>query len=430
MKYTLSLVLLSLLLSVSNAQNPYFPPADASNTWDTLSPSSLNWCPDSIETLYNFLEEEQTKSFIVLKEGKIVLEKYFGTFQPDSLWFWFSAGKSLRSMLVGIAQEEGLLDIMDPVSDYLGTGWTSLPPDKEDAITIWHQLTMTSGLDESEFFCTDPECLTYIADAGTRWVYHNSPYSLTRQVIENASGQTLNQFTNTRIRNKIGMGPSFWLGVGDNTFFLSKARDMARFGLLVLAEGNWNGTQVLGDATYFQQMLHTSQELNPSYGYLWWLNGKDAYISPGTSVSFAGPMAPDAPADVVLAAGAQGQYISISKEQDLIIVRQGSSTDDDLAAINLHNEIWKRINHLPCVPTSTSSALVLEERLYPNPVTNGLLYMDGFEGGQMKLFNSNGQLVFSGTAGHSLPVHQYVPGLYLVRIQLNGRWFSQKIVIK
>ena len=66
------------------SQNLYFPPLSNTATWDTVSPASLGWCVNEIDTLYNFLDKENTKGFLVLKDGKIVLEKYFGTFTQDS----------------------------------------------------------------------------------------------------------------------------------------------------------------------------------------------------------------------------------------------------------------------------------------------------------------------------------------------------------
>ena len=82
-----------------------FPPNN-SNIWDTLSPASLSWCQNKIDSLYDFLEINNTKSFILLKDGKIVLEKYFNGHSDTSSWYWASAAKTITSFLVGMAQEE------------------------------------------------------------------------------------------------------------------------------------------------------------------------------------------------------------------------------------------------------------------------------------------------------------------------------------
>ena len=434
MKGLLTLAALILMLNSALSQAYYFPPAD-NDDWVQLSPDSLNWCVDSIQLLYDFLEEEQTKSFVVLKDGKIVLEKYFGTYEQDSLWFWFSAGKSLRSLLVGIAQEEGYLDVHDRTSDYLGEGWTSLPSEKENSITIWHQLTMTTGLDGDEFFCTDPECLTYVADAGTRWYYHNSPYSLLKEVLSEATGQGINLYTNSRVRNKIEMNSGFWLPVGYNTFFLSTALDMARFGLLILNEGSWDGTAVINDVEYFQQMVNSSQQLNPSYGYLWWLNGKDSFIPPSTSISFPGPMAPAAPSDVILAAGAQGQYISISPSEGLVVVRQGTSSDDDLAAVDLHNEIWERLSQLECSISAIEEVEEYPIEVYPNPA-NDLLNINvtgSIEASHMYLKDMSGRLVLNQglvSGKNTIDIGFLSRGIYTLLVVGNHHEYVEQIVVR
>jgi hypothetical protein len=153
------------------AQGIYFPPLSGTAFWDTLSPAALGWCTDKIDSLYDYLNQQDTKGFIVLKDGKIVLEKYFGTFTADSLWYWASAGKTITSFLVGKAQEENFLSLSDTTASYLGAGWTNCTPSKENKIKILNQLTMTSGLDDGvpDNHCTIDTCLNYLADAGTRW---------------------------------------------------------------------------------------------------------------------------------------------------------------------------------------------------------------------------------------------------------------------
>nr|MBP6625650.1 beta-lactamase family protein [Chitinophagaceae bacterium] len=169
-----------LVYSISlQAQTNYYPPLSATANWDTIAPSSLGWCTDKIDSLYTFLNQENTKGFIVLKDGKIVLEKYFGSFTQDSLWYWASAGKTITSFLIGKAQEEGYLSIQDTSAKFLQAGWTNCTASQESQIKIIHQLTMTTGLDDGvvDNHCTLDTCLQYLAPSGNRWAYHNAPYT-------------------------------------------------------------------------------------------------------------------------------------------------------------------------------------------------------------------------------------------------------------
>lgn len=180
------LLYFSIFLSLIDvkAQNLYFPPLNNTLQWDTVSPVALGWCMDKIVPLYDFLQQENTKGFIVLKNGKIALEKYFGTFTVDSIWYWASAGKTITSFLIGKAQEEEYLSVLDTTYKFLGAGWTNCTPQQEEKITILNQLTMTTGLDDGvpDNHCTIDTCLNYLADAGTRWAYHNAPYTLNPMV--------------------------------------------------------------------------------------------------------------------------------------------------------------------------------------------------------------------------------------------------------
>lgn len=135
MKKCATLVLTVFIAILLNGQDLYFPPLQG-DEWETIDPADLDYCPDKIAALYDFLEKENTRSFLLLKDGRIVLEQYFNGHGPDSLWYWASAGKTVTATLTGIAQEEGLLDINDPTNDYLGDGWTVAPQEKEDLITI------------------------------------------------------------------------------------------------------------------------------------------------------------------------------------------------------------------------------------------------------------------------------------------------------
>lgn len=350
----MKLIVLSTFLLFSTyvpAQSIYFPPLNNNAFWDTTSPSSLNWCKTKIDSLYNFLGRENTKAFILLKDGKIVLEKYYGSFTQDSNWYWASAGKTITSFLIGKAQEEGFLSINDTTSLYLGQGWTSCTNTQETKITIRNQLSMTSGLDDgvTDVDCTADTCLKYLADAGTRWAYHNAPYTLLQDVLEIATNTTVNNYTQTKIKNRIGMTGA-WLPSGYNSVYYSKPRSMARFGLMISNNSIWGTDTIMKDPIYKSNMVNTSQQLNKSYGYLWWLNGKSSYMLPTLQNVFPGSYAPDAPTDMYAALGKNGQILSISASQGIVFVRMGESPNAGQASITtlFCNQIWKRINELNC----------------------------------------------------------------------------------
>lgn len=328
----------------------YFPPITG-NAWETMTPASLNWNLQKTTELNDFMEQNETRAFIVLIDGRIVIENYWNQdlngqpFDVNSNWYWASAGKSLVATVIGIAQEEGYLNINDKSSDYLGDGWTSMTQNKEDLITIKNQLTFTTGIDYNvtNEQCFSPACFDYLTDAGNQWYYHNGTYSILHNVIESATGVTHNQYTNTAIGNKIGMSGQ-WTNTAlfDNVYF-STARSAARFGLLTLNEGKWDGTTVLGDSNYFNAMTSTSQNINPSYGYLWWLNGKNSVVFPGSTVSIASSVTPSGPIDMISALGANGQFIDVVPSLNMVVIRMGSLSDQQLVPVLFHDEMWEKI---------------------------------------------------------------------------------------
>ena len=364
MKNLLFLSLLVFLFACSSeepiAETPevsedqmYFPPL-SSTTWETRSAEEFGWESTALDALNQFHEANNTRAFLVLKNGRLVIEEYWGTkidnseaFNQNSFWYWASAGKSLTAVLVGLAQQEGLLNINDKTSDHLGEGWTSLTSEKESLITVKDQLSMATGLDYTvdNLDCTDPECLVYMTDAGTQWFYHNGPYTLLEQVVSTAANTSYNNFTDTRLESQIGMSGT-WLGSGYNNVYWSTARDAARFGLLMLNEGNWNGNELLNDSDYFNAMITSSQSMNPAYGYLWWLNGKSSLILPSLATSFPITLAENAPSDLYAAMGKNGQFIAVVPSQDLVVVRMGEAPGDDLVPVLFHDEMWALLDDL------------------------------------------------------------------------------------
>lgn len=320
----------------------YFPPT-GSATWDTKTIASLNWNQAAVQPLKDYLALKNSKSFIILINGRIVMEEYFNGHDATTSWYWASAGKTLTSTMTGIAQQEGLLNINNKVSTYIGTSWTSAPLAKENLITCKNLLSMTAGLDDATD-AVDPASLIYTADAGTRWAYHNV-YVKLQDVIATASGQTWSNYFNAKLRDKIGMNGS-WLPSGNNSVYWSSSRSMARFGLLMLNKGKWENQQILNEA-YFTEATNTSQTINQAYGYLWWLNGKTSYHLPQSQLQFSGSIIPSGPSDMFMALGKNDQKIYVIPSKKMVIIRMGDAADAvNLALSDFDNVLWQKINAL------------------------------------------------------------------------------------
>ncbi|MEZ4856678.1 MAG: serine hydrolase [Gelidibacter sp.] len=334
----------------SNAPEPtptsiYYPPIN-SDAWESVSASELGWNESQLQPLLEYLETKHTKGFMILYNGKIVVESYLNGHTATSPWYWASAGKTLTSTVSGIAQDENLLQIDNKVSDYLGTGWTSEPLEKENLISCKNLLSMTSGIDDSLGDDVSPENLQYIADAGTRWAYHNV-YVKMQDVVAQASNESWTDYFNSKLRDKIGMSGS-WVTLNDLSVYYSTTRSMARFGLLIYAKGKWENTQIVSE-TYLNEATNTSQTINEAYGYLWWLNGKSSYHLPGLQFEFDGTLIPNAPADMYAALGKNDQKIYIVPSKKLVIVRMGEVANPENPTFGLSgfdNDLWEKIDAL------------------------------------------------------------------------------------
>jgi CubicO group peptidase (beta-lactamase class C family) len=319
----------------------YFPPTTG-DTWDTKTATSINWNEANLQAAFDFAGTKNTYGLIVLHKGKIVKEQYWNNWTKDTRYYIASAGKSVAAFVAGVAQKEGIININNKTSQYLGTGWTSLPLAKENLITVKHQLSMTTGLDDGvpDQDCTTSACLTYKADAGNRWAYHNAPYHLVQNVIAAAAGTTFNNYCKQKLFDKIGMPSALWV----NYIMYCTTREAARFGSLILNKGKWDATTVLDDATYFNAMVNTSQNLNLSYGYLWWLNGKASAMVPGSQIVFPSSLNLNAPTDMIMALGKDDKKIYVVPSLDVVVVRLGDSAGTTtLGPSSFDSDLWAKL---------------------------------------------------------------------------------------
>jgi hypothetical protein len=296
---------------------------------------------------------------------------------------------------------------------------------------------MTNGLnDESagDRDCWSPPCLPYLADAGTRWAYHNGPYTLLDSVMERATGTSLNNFLFTRVRQKTGMTGVYVRNGPWNNVLFSTARSFARFGLLILGRGTWNGTTVLSDTSYFRQMTTRSQNLNRAYGYLWWLNGTTTYMIPQLQTVFPGMYAPDAPPDMYAGLGRDGQICAVVPSQRLVVIRMGQNPGESgLVTTQYANGIFKRLNYRAATTAAEAerTAAPLQIEVYPNPVAAELTVSSASPGElEVQLYAADGRVVAQGRGADRITLRtvELPLGLYVLHARQGSRVATRRVL--
>ena len=254
-----------------------------------------------------------------------------------------SSQKNIISVLIAIAAERCLLSFNDPVSNHLDQGWSQSAPKEEAAITIWHLLTMTSGLGDD---------MSYVAPPGTVWRYNVGPaWHQLKPLLEAASEQTLQDLTDEWLAEPLGMEESIWIERPGMNYLngrpfealLTSARDLARFGNMILNKGTLAGRQILKTES-ITELLTPSQELNRAYGLLWWLNGQRPIRLPLEEDPIDRILIPSAPSDTVAALGALGQFCLITPSRQTVVVRLGSALVGDAIGLDITFKIWQFLN--------------------------------------------------------------------------------------
>ena len=333
----------------------YFP---SDNAWESVDAASVGWDQAALDETLEFAKAQRSSGVVILLNGRILAEEHWDVAtDPAEVRNNFramtagedahgrniedvaSAQKSVIAFLAGVAEGKGQLDLAAPVSTYLSEGWSKASPEQEAAISVRLLLSMASGLSEG---------LEFAGPAGEVWMYNTPAYSKMGAVLEAATGKELNQLTSDWITSKTGMGDSKWwdrpwagAGAGNTIGFITSARDLARFGLMILAGGEWAGEDLLGNPTYLGRALSASTTMNESYGYLWWLNGgKTLGGGRNNTTSRPGPLIPAAPDDLVAAQGALNRKCYVVPSLGLVVTRLG---DNPPAAGKFNQEFWTRL---------------------------------------------------------------------------------------
>ena len=295
-----------------------------------------------IEDFDSFLAKNRTQAFIVIQNDNILYEQYFNGASRDSIVTSFSIAKSFTSALIGIAISEGYIkSVDDPITNYLPELAERDPAFKN--ITIRNLLMMSSGIKYEEFpFVSGDDVKTYyypnlrqlaledthvVGSPGVEFLYNNYHPLLLGLILERATGTSATDYLQEKIWDPVGVQyPGSW-SLDENGFekmesgINARAVDFAKFGRLFLHNGNWNGIQVV-PAEWVAESTQADTSIDYAsyyyddfifadgqgyYKYMWWGIQRDEQ-----NYDF-------------MALGNLGQYIYISPQKNLIILRFGES---------------------------------------------------------------------------------------------------------
>ncbi len=348
-RWILSLLLLFLI-------SPWLVPQGSSRRepqlvpdyWPTdgwrLSPPELQGMSSSIlQELYAYIRSQDLPldSYLVVRHGYIVYEDYpRAGYGLDDYHILHSVTKSFTSALIGIAIDLGYIPSIDStVLSFFPNRTIANLDDRKQRMTVEHLLNMMAGIDWDEWaypytdarndlvqMIYSSDCIQFMldrpmaAEPGTTWVYNTGASHLLAGILRETTGLVPLQFAFDHLFEPLGISSVFWtrdqtgLNYGGSELRL-RPRDMAKFGLLYLNDGEWDGTQII-PASWVEQSKQSVgiPWSDTGYGYQWWKQ-----LSVGTFE----------------ARGLHSQWIIIHPEYDLVIVQTASDFEGEVNVFNL-----------------------------------------------------------------------------------------------
>jgi CubicO group peptidase (beta-lactamase class C family) len=249
-------------------------------------PSDIINEPDpQLEALAARVESAGANCLVIRRDGRIAREWYWRGTRENTQSIGYSTMKSVAATLVGIAENQGLLDIDQPASDFI-TEWRDTASNN---VTIRQLLSMTSGreIGNQRTLALDPDFTSYAVGlgqrfpAGTQFFYGDAPVQALARVLTRASGEPLQAFANRELLQPLGLKETQFLPDASNGIHLAflyttTCRDLSALVQLYMDGGVWNGQRLLSQS-FINQALNSSSALGTGYGFLIWLN------TPGTS---------------------------------------------------------------------------------------------------------------------------------------------------
>ncbi len=296
-----------------------------------------------LDQAFSKADIQRTRTVAILYKDHLVAERYTDGFGPDTPILGWSMTKSVLATLYGILEQQGRLRVSDRAPVALWEG------DDRREITYDDLLRMQSGLawDEDYSGISDVTRMLFLSEdmteaqadqpllgpPGSIWTYSSGTSNLLSGLLRKAfsTDQGYLDFPYRQLIDRIGMFTmTLETDLSGNfvgsSYGWASTRDWARFGLLYLRKGNWAGTRVFGPG-WVDYVTRPTDHSNGEYGAHFWLNRGGKY--------------PDAPADLFMANGYQGQHVFIIPSRDLVIVRTGLAEGPDFDGNAFLKEVLK-----------------------------------------------------------------------------------------
>lgn len=262
---------------------------------------------------------ESVRSLLVQKNNNLIIEEYFRNATPDHPYNIKSASKSIISLLVGIAVDQGKISLDETLGDYFSEYFDTSPDSEKELITIRNLLSMQSGLETTSFYNYGAWVISddwvefqldqpLEEDPGGNMVYSTGTSHLLSVIITKATGMSTKAFAEEFLFDPLNIQVGGWdrdpqgYYMGGNNLALTPSA-LLKIGQLILNGGTWQGEEILSQSWIrdsFQS--YTRSNFNPyDYGYMWWNRPVAGY-------------------DVYFAWGFGGQYIFIIPELNSVAI--------------------------------------------------------------------------------------------------------------
>lgn len=285
------------------------------NSWPKSQPEAAGLDTAAVTRAVEIAQTTNSAQLVILVNGLLIVDEVFNK-QPVDV---YAVQKGIVSVLIGMAQSRGWLQLNDPVEQYLPVGWTRLPPAEESKLTLRHLVTMTTGMDDN---------LNASGTVGISWRYNNTAYNYLKRILTEHEHLSLADLTTRDLTDPLEMHATHWVDrpaiLPDGrplTGLLSTAADLARVGEFVRCGGVADDLHRVAEG-YIDALAQPGSVENPAWGLMWWNNRSTTFRIPMREEKIHnGPIIPQAPNDLIAARGALENHLAIIPSRKMVVAR-------------------------------------------------------------------------------------------------------------